>query len=186
MRLFAALDVPEEVAGRLDAAVAPLRERFGGLRWTAADRWHLTVAFLGEVKDSGEGDPLERVEEALAPAAGAAPGPVGLRLAEPGRFGRRVLWVGVEDDPQGAVAALGSRAQEELGRARLPVDTKPVHAHLTLARSRKAAPVRDEVLEALPWVEASWTATDLVVFRSRLGGGGPPRYEAVLRLPLGG
>lgn len=180
MRLFAALEVPAHVARPLDQALAGVRERFDRLRWTGPDRWHLTVAFLGQVDA-----PLEVVEDALAPAAAAAPGPVGMRLAGAGRFGSRVLWLTVEDEPDGAVTALGADAQERLAAADLPVDRKPVRPHLTLARSRKGASVRKRVVEAVPEVDATWTARDLVVFRSHLGGGRPARYEALSRLPLG-
>lgn len=181
MRLFAALDVAADVAGALDDALVPVRARFDELRWTQADRWHLTVAFLGAVDA-----PLARVTGALAAAAAAAPARIGLELTGAGRFARRVLWLGVRDDPEGAVAALGRRAQASLAGAGLPVDRKPVRPHLTLARSRRGAPVGDEVVAAVPAVDGHWEVGDLVLYRSHLGGNRPARYESLVRLPLGG
>lgn len=181
MRLFAALEVPPPVARPLDEALAGVRERFDGLRWTGPDRWHLTVAFIGHTDEA-----VDTVEAALVPAAAAAPGPLGMRLGSAGRFGSRVLWLAVQDDPDGAVAALGEQAQERLAAAALPVDRRPVTPHLTLARSRKGASVRKAIVEAVPEVEASWTARDLIIYQSHLGGGRPARYEVLRRLPLGG
>ena len=43
--------------------------------------------------------------------------PIALELAEAGRFGRRVLWAGIDDDPPEAVATLGEQVQATLAAA---------------------------------------------------------------------
>ncbi len=183
MRLFAALEVPAAVRERLDAAVAPLRERHPGLAWSSRDGWHLTVAFLGEVVA-----PPEDVAAVLAPVAAGAPAMIRLVLVTPGRFGRRVLWVGVRDEPAGAVAALGAAAQQALAEADLPVDFKEVRPHLTIARARRrASDVSATLVAAIPTVEGAWTACELLLMRSVPGGHRrPSRHEPLARLPLGG
>lgn len=184
MRLFAALEVPAAVRDTLEGSVAPLRAGRDDLRWTPPHQWHLTVAFLGSVDDAR----VPAVREALSAACGTVPTSVGLSLADAGRFGKRVLWMGVADDPSGAVARLGTAAQEALADAGLPVDDKDVHPHLTLARSRgrHAPPIRSELVEAVPRIDASWTVGELGLFASvQQGHGEPNRYEALERLPLG-
>lgn len=183
MRLFAALEVPPSVRERLDAAVAPLRERHPGLAWSSRDGWHLTVAFLGEVLT-----PPADVAAVLAPVAAGAPALIRLALVAAGRFGRRVLWVGVRDEPAGAVAALGAAAQQALAEADLPVDFKEVRPHLTLARARRrGADVSATLVAAMPTVEGAWAARELLLIRSVSGGHRrPSRYEPLVRLPLGG
>lgn len=183
MRLFAALEVPDEVRTSLDAAVASLRDEVAGLRWTPPAQWHLTVAFLGQV-ESG----VDPVVAALASTVADAPAAIELELAHPGRFGKRVLWIGVRDEPEGAVADLGATAQRALAAADLPVDEKPVSPHLTLARSwgRRGTPVRPQHVEAVPEVRAAWSVGELVLFESvQQGRGEPNRYEPRARLPLG-
>lgn len=180
MRLFTALEVPEAVRELLDAAVAPLRDRHPELTWTSRDGWHLTVAFLGEVTV-----PSEDVAAVLATVAGAAT-PIRLSLAAPGRFGRRVLWVGVRDEPVGAVTALGAAVQQALADADLPVDRKDVRPHLTIARAgRRRADIMAPLVATIPSVGGAWTARELVLVRSVPGGHRHPNlYETLVRLPL--
>ncbi len=183
MRLFVALEVADAVRESLDAAVAPLRSRHPGLAWTSAEGWHLTLSFLGEVAaDPGD------VAAVLAPVVAAAPPGIRLTLAQPGRFGRRVLWMGISDEPIGAVTALGAAAQQALAEAHLPVDRKEVRPHLTLARARSGgAGIPPPLVAALPSVQADWTARELLLVRSVPGGHRRPnRYESLVRLPLGG
>ena len=97
MRLFVAVTVPAQVAAELEAAVAPLRSSWPGLRWTGRDAWHLTLAFLGEVEEAiAAGLPVE-----LAGAAARHP-PLALSLAGSGTFPgadrARVLWTGVQQE----------------------------------------------------------------------------------------
>ena len=49
-----ALTPPRPVLDALDTAVAALRAECPELRWTRAEAWHLTLAFLGAVEpDAG-------------------------------------------------------------------------------------------------------------------------------------
>lgn len=180
MRLFVALPIPARVRATVAAATAGLPKTHGGLRWTRPEGWHLTVAFLGEVDNF-------RVDEVagILTSVASGHGPVGLSLGAPGRFGRRVLWVGVDDDPPGTVTDLGDDVQAALAGADLPVKQQPVHAHLTLARAGRA-PVRNEVVAAVRVPDGRWVADEVVLWRSRLGGGRPARYEEVASAALEG
>ncbi|MBW3578833.1 MAG: RNA 2',3'-cyclic phosphodiesterase [Actinobacteria bacterium] len=183
-RLFVALTVPQEVAEPLDGALRPLREARDDLAWTPPANWHVTLAFLGQVaRDPGE------VVDALRPVAAAAPSAIGLKLSPAGRFGRRVLWVGITDQPAGVVAGLGHSAQAALAAADLPVDDKDVHPHLTLARARtrrSAGGVDARLVAAVPELSAMWSAHDLAVMESvRAGRGRPNRYDSLARVVLG-
>jgi 2'-5' RNA ligase len=94
----------------LDRALAGLRALPGGPRWTDPSRWHVTVAFLGEVDQPR----LDRLATAVAAAAGAGR-PVWLRLHGAGTFPPRglprVLWAGVAGaPPPGGCPGPGSAA----------------------------------------------------------------------------
>jgi 2'-5' RNA ligase len=189
MRLFVALMPPPAAACELAAALRPVRSLPGssGLRWTAPESWHFTLAFLGEVPD----DVRPGLDVRLARAARRhAPGE--LRLAGGGRFGDRALWTGA----QGDLAALGRLADSVRAAARRagapPAEEHGFRAHLTLARSPRACPV-----DLRPFADAlagfrgsAWPADTLSLVRStppRSGvPGEQPHYDTVASWPLDG
>ncbi len=179
-----ALEVPDEIRRPLDTALGGLREQHDGLRWTPAEQWHLTLAFIGHVDVD-----VAEVVAGLAPAADSAPERIDLRLAGAGRFGDRVLWIGVDDDPADAVSELGAATQRSLAAADLPVDERPVRPHITLARGRRRRPsrIRSELVEAVPTVAGAWSVDELALVESvQRGRGRPNRYDVRARIGFGG
>jgi len=188
-RLFVALEPPEPVRRRIAAAAAGLRRAAGRaaseVRWVLDENVHLTVQFLGAV-------PEERVEGvglALSAAAAAAR-PLSLEVKGAGGFPNarrpRVVWLGLGGD----LAALGALAAE-LGRRLAPLgfppEARPFSPHLTLGRARdpRGAPGLAGALAGAGDDEGfAWRAAELVLFESHLSPAGP-RYEAILRAPLG-
>lgn len=182
MRVFVALEVPSQVTAVLEAAIAPLRQRYGDLRWARPDGWHVTLAFLGDV---GEEDPPRVVDAVDRAVREAGAGRLSLALGDPGHFNRRILWIGVEERPTGAVRQLGRAVQARILAAGLPCDEKPVHPHLTLARTRGRGRLPRAIVDDVPGVEARWEVDRAVVLRSHLGAGGS-RYEELAAVALSG
>ena len=148
MRLFVAVRPPVEAVEHL-VAVLP--------RWPSApERWHLTLAFLGEVDD-----PASLPEPLGAACTG---GPLELRLAGSGTFGRGgPVWVGVRGDVA-ALTALAGRVASAARRAGLDVERRPYRPHLTVGRRGHPDP------RALAAYEGpSWRATEVELVRSHLG-----------------
>jgi 2'-5' RNA ligase len=198
-RLFVAVTPPADVVEPLVAAVARGRAVVPGLRWVDPERIHLTLAFLGPVDDETRVDLAER----LARVARRHP-PVAAALAAPGRFGDRVLWAGVAGE-LGPLAAGVRRAASRAGIEGL--DTRPLRAHLTLARARddrgaggtgqgerapghQLAEVRETagLRPALAAVgqlpEVAWTVDRIDLMSSVLGP--RPRYTVEASWPLAG
>ncbi|MFL5264378.1 MAG: RNA 2',3'-cyclic phosphodiesterase [Anaeromyxobacteraceae bacterium] len=188
-RLFVALDPPDAVRRRAAALVAELRRKGGRaadeVRWVAAENVHLTLQFLGAVPDERVAAVTEAVRGAAAQAA-----PLELALSGAGGFpnGRRprVLWAGLTGD----VAALAALVTA-LGRALAPLgyapEERPFSPHLTLGRARdgRGAPgLAVALAQAAELPAAAWRATEVTLFESHLSPKGP-RYEALLRAPLG-
>ena len=100
-----------------------------------------------------------------------------LTFAGAGRFGSRVLWVGVRGD----LAPL-SRLAQSVGaaarRAGAPVDERAHRAHVTLARSRTTSLDLRPVVAALAHYQGPvWQAASFSLVRSYLGP--QPRYEVL-------
>jgi 2'-5' RNA ligase len=135
-----------------------------GLKLTAVDQWHVTLAFLGEVAD----ERLAEVEQALDGLSGprdAARG-IELRLAGSGRFanGRSVaLWAGVAGDLAGL-----SGLRAEICAALTGYDDRPFRPHLTIAYARGG-----QAMAALEsYAGPTWTVDEFVLVRSRYNEGG--------------
>jgi RNA 2',3'-cyclic 3'-phosphodiesterase len=182
VRLFVALWPPPDAVSELLAAVDEVRTDAPRLRWTAPEKWHLTLAFLGEVPD----DRRPELEERLARAANRHP-PLTLRFAGGGRFGTRVLFTRVDGDREPLVrlaASVGAAAR----RSRIPVDDRPYRPHLTLARGRGDDDLRPLAAQLGTFIGRAWTATSIDLVESRLGQGPDrtARYESAASWPLTG
>jgi RNA 2',3'-cyclic 3'-phosphodiesterase len=191
-RLFVALEPPEPVRRRLAAMAVELRRAAGWradeIRWVAIENVHLTLQFLGAVPE----ERLPDVEVAVRAAASAGRA-LSLEVRGAGGFPNarrpRVVWAGLAGD----LAALGELVAE-LGRRLAPLgfppEDRPFSAHLTLGRARegRGAPGLAGALASAADVAdaagAPWRAIEIVLFESHLSPKGP-RYEALLRAPLG-
>ncbi len=179
MRLFVAVEPPPPAREHLDAALAVLRETAPpGLRWVPSDRWHVTLAFLGEVGDPVVGDLRARLER----AARRHP-PMELCLTRGGRFDGRVLWVGMGGHVE-PLRALAASVQAGARRAGCEVEERRWRAHLTLARARTPIELRHLAGALGAYAGPPWEATELALVRSHLGA--QVRYETVGAWPLGG
>jgi RNA 2',3'-cyclic 3'-phosphodiesterase len=185
MRLFVAVAPPDAALAELERAVAPLRDAAPELRWTHKASWHLTLAFLGEVRE----EILPELQARLERAARRHP-PQRLAIAGGGAFpsARRaqVLWAGFSADDT-ALAALADSVAAGARRAGAPPPGahKKFRAHLTLARCRAPADVSDLSLSLAGFTGRTWTATSVHLIRSYLSSG-PPQYEDVAAWPLEG
>ncbi|MBD0840273.1 RNA 2',3'-cyclic phosphodiesterase [Streptomyces sp. TRM68416] len=187
MRLFAAVLPPEEAVRELARAVDGLRRLPGSdtLRWTGRPGWHLTLAFYGDVDDERVPDLSARLERAAHRTA-----PFALALRGGGQFGHgRALWAGAEGDLD-ALRLLAERAEAAGRKAGVPMgEHRRYKAHLTLARSRQPADVRECLAALDDFTGARWTVQELALVRSRLPKSGvpgeQPRYEAAARWAFG-
>lgn len=175
MRLFVGLFPPAAAVAHLDDALAAIRHG-SGLRWQPAERWHVTLAFLGDV----EPHRVDDVRADVAADCGSVPA-LTARLAGAGSFrtgrGGGALWIGVRGDGLAELAARLRSAEltdEEASRFR---------GHLTVARWRPPERLDDTVVRALgPYNGASWRPEEVVLVRSHLGP--QPRYERIDQWPL--
>ena len=99
MRLFAALVPPPEALEHLDEFL-DVRRDAGELRWVQADQVHVTLAFLGQVRDTKVDDLVERLGRAAARRT-----PFETAVSGGGAFPNvaraKVLWAGLDLDEPG-------------------------------------------------------------------------------------
>ncbi len=173
-RLFVAIDPPGYAVDHLGSVVDGLAvSRASGpghsTRLAARDRWHVTLAFLGDVPTRR----IARAESALRAAAGAHTA-LPVHFAGGGTFGRgafTILWAGLDGDLVG-LRALASTIRNELRKARLPFDPKGFRPHLTLSRPGRRVPadaIAADVATLTRYLGPQWTITQVYLVESHLG-----------------
>jgi 2'-5' RNA ligase len=180
LRLFVAVDVPDDVRDALAAAVAPLREQIVGARWTPPENWHMTLKFLGSAPPGS----LDRVVNAVREAADehrAFRARLGGLGAFPSPQRARVVWAGVEDRG-GELGALARSVDRSLGALGFPAEERPFAAHLTLARLKQQASLPPELLAA-DVTSRPFRVGMVRLYRSHLQRP-VARYEILRELPL--
>ncbi|HEX6683861.1 MAG TPA: RNA 2',3'-cyclic phosphodiesterase [Candidatus Limnocylindrales bacterium] len=154
MRLFVAVFPPPEAIAHLTDSLYTLDVRLSG-----PERWHLTLAFLGDVPDPAP---------ATAALAAAELNPVGaLEIRGGGKFGN-VLWAGVHGDIA-ALTRLTRSIRRSLRAKRVPPDDKKFRPHLTLARRTTPAQLAEALTLLRDYEGPAWPPREVVLVRSELG-----------------
>lgn len=180
LRLFVAIDLPEDVRGLVEDGIAPVRERYPRARWVPTRNQHVTLKFLGTTWPRL----VDGVIQLVGEVAGAHV-PFETRVAELGAFPSarraRVLWIGLED-PAGRLGAIARDLDARLAKDFEP-EKRPFTPHLTVARFDP--PVRlEEDLDEVGVESRPFGVEWLVVYRSHLQRPAPV-YEPIATFPIG-
>jgi 2'-5' RNA ligase len=149
VRLFVGIVPPPEAISHAAGAVDRIASTTPDMRWVPSERWHLTLAFLGEVEPDLVPDLVTRLDQVAA-----AQTPLeAVRLAGSGTF-PGVLWLGIGDvatelraqsaagrhySPEVQLGGVAKAIQAEMRAAGIHVERRPWRAHLTIARWRPSA-----------------------------------------------
>ncbi len=166
IRLFTALEIPDEIAERLTR----LQRGIEGARWIEPKDFHITLRFVGDVPE----DVAEDVDEALQTVAFD---PFAIEIEGVGVFGGakpHALWAGVR--PSEALRNLQAHHESAMRRAGLKPETRNYTPHITLARLRAV-----DAPEAYRFVETNnlfatprFEVQRFVLFSARTSTGGGP------------
>lgn len=181
MRLFVALDIPDEIRRRLADYAERLRQeipQFAAARWTRVDGLHVTLKFIGEYPEAK----LPQLRDALVKIASPT-FDVSFAGAEffPNARSPRVLVAGVSAGRE--LAALAQSVEETCARLGIEQERRAYHPHLTLARfkpEKALAAGAQRVLEAPPPRFGTMTAAEFILFQSQLSPKGS-RYTRLER-----
>jgi len=193
-RLFVAVPLPPaSVAACRDLIDAVKAGPLGRVpRWVPVDNLHLTVRFLGETEPDLVPDVALAVLDALTGMAAFDVELAGAGMF-PGPRKPRTLWLGIERGSN-ELGALADALDAPLAPLGWPADDRPYRPHLTVARLDASSPaqgvaVAEELVAAATGWGTSFRADRAILYRSHPGGasrpgGGGPRYEAVVEVPL--
>jgi len=177
MRAFVAIDIDENIRQQLEILQQQLKEkvnlRKGDCRWVNPKNIHLTLKFLGEIKDKEVVDVCNMVEKVTRKHK-----KFDLDIKSVGHFGgksARVLWVG-SDTGSDKLKKLQKDIENKLAHAGFPKENRIYAAHLTICRIKnkqagiKLAQTADNYKDYdLGLIQAD----DVTVFQSQLTPDGP-------------
>jgi 2'-5' RNA ligase len=171
MRLFVALDIPDDVRSSLTALAAKLRPACRNARWVRIEGLHVTLKFIGETP----AEKSEMVKTALASIPSRAPIPIDFRGLGffPNDRRPRVLWAGINAGAE--LAEIASAVEMSLAPLGIPRDERTFSPHLTLARldtPRVLEALQDAVKKAGQIRFGATTATEFHLYESVLKPGG--------------
>jgi 2'-5' RNA ligase len=169
MRAFIAIDLDEPVKRNLLELIQQLQKATRNVKWVARQGLHLTLKFLGEISEE-ESREVMIVLERVSSRHHTFP----LRVKGTGQFppntkSPRVLWVGVEDEPN--LLALQEDLEVELAKMGFARESREFHPHLTLGRVKVASGL-DSALRELELKKGilfgEMTVRKITLFRSVL------------------
>lgn len=132
MRLFIALNLPLKEKRKIHTAAKPLREAGFPVSWLESADFHLTLKFLGDVRN--ELVPVaERVIARVAQETKEFPLSINGFGAFPTIRRPRVIWIGV--DPTPALRCLKQDLEWGLANHGFERETRAFHPHITLGRA---------------------------------------------------
>lgn len=140
IRTFIAIELPEEIKGRLSHLIEELKPgKEQAVKWVNPDSLHLTLKFLGNVSIAKVPEITGAIERVTA---GMKPCQLGLEElgAFPNAKSPQVVWVGISGEVAHLID-LQKRIDQALVPLGFPPETKAFSPHLTLGRVRdKASP----------------------------------------------
>ncbi len=139
MRVFIAIDIDEQIRKALGSLQNELRSKVdikkSDVKWVNPDNMHLTLKFLGEIKDQEAVDVCNITKEVASRHKSFE-----LDVETVGHFGgrsARVLWIGTGQNSDNLLQ-LQSDLEEQLASAGWPKETREFSGHLTLCRVRNS------------------------------------------------
>ena len=178
------------ISGELKRRIALVQEEFKKLapevKWVAEDNFHVTLKFLGNVKD----DRLASISKVVAKAVeGAKPFEfeIGGAGAFPSARRPRVVWVGLTTGKD-SLAELARRVDKELEKLGFPREDRPFKSHITIGRvkdDRTTGELGRALEEADVGRLGSVHVDSVAVMKSDLKRDGPI-YSVLSEIPLRG
>jgi len=137
MRVFIAIDIDEKIRAALGDLQQQLQSKVdikkGDVKWVNPENIHLTLKFLGEIKDEKVVEVCDIVKEVAGRHKSFE-----LDIQTVGHFGgrsARVLWVGAGEGKDNLLG-LQKDLEQQLALAGWPEEKREFSSHLTLCRVR--------------------------------------------------
>lgn len=135
LRTFIAIHLPEQLIAALGDLIAGMPPETGAVKWVKPESIHITLKFLGDIRESQRPEIESALENACATTA-----PFALASGQPGAFANwrkpNVFWVGVTGSKPdwAAMLHLQSAIETQLEAIGFPRENRRFKPHLTIGR----------------------------------------------------
>ena len=135
MRTFIAVEIPKDIQEAIGDYIDSIRESFKDVKWVSPENLHLTIKFLGEVKESDLKNLSGCVEKAASDFS-----PFSIDLSNIGFFpsskNLKVIWIGTDGGADNLLDLFQELENflENLGFDR---EARAFSPHLTIGRVKK-------------------------------------------------
>jgi RNA 2',3'-cyclic 3'-phosphodiesterase len=185
IRTFLAIELDEHIKNQLVKAQHSLGEIDAHVRWVEPENLHLTVKFLGYVRDE-ELPKICDVAEAVVGMIEPFDFSIEGLTSAPPTGQMRMVWARI-DEPTGRLQKMYEMLEDAFDSMGFKRENRLFHPHMTLGRVKSGRNVNQLRAAVADFADADFGIVgvdELVVFASELTGEGPI-YSPLRRAPLG-
>ncbi len=181
MRLFIGIDLPEKIKKKISKEIENLKKRYPTFRWVEEKNYHLTLLFLGEVKE----EKLPKIKKRLEKTTFSTP-PFYLFSYSFDLFINRQIILYIDFKREREIEKLAKEIKKEFREFTFKTNIKKFVPHLTIARARIPSKQQYFVIKKLlskQKTEFHFKVDKITLFKSTLTRKGPI-YEKLFEVSL--
>jgi 2'-5' RNA ligase len=150
MRLFVAIEIESDIRDRMEAFMQQWKTKISNARWVRPQGLHITLKFLGNVKDERRAGIEQALRQIHAPRFQISVQGIGVF---PNPKSPRVLWVGIRADD--GLASLAAQVDQQMVCNGFEPEKRAFSPHVTLARLKERSG-KSEIEKALSVPESNF------------------------------
>lgn len=168
MRLFIAVELPQQIREQIARIVAQLRQVGADVRWEETPKLHVTLKFFGNVEQHRLSNITAGLEELACTIV-----PFDVQYTGIGRFppkgDPRVLWIGVREGAS-ALQTLAHAIEESMAALGFEREQRAFHPHVTIGRVKGQTHMRSllRTMESLTFESQPTRVTHIALVKSEL------------------
>lgn len=166
MRTFIAIDIPKNLKEKIYNAFNNERKNMKGVKWVEEENLHITLKFLGEIKEEKIKE-IEKILDEVSHKFKSFEVSLGQLGGFPDFKNPRVLWIGVL--PSEKIEEIFKFVEERVERISIEREERKFHPHITVARIKERKGIYFERKK----FDNKFKVDNVVLFKSDLRPEGP-------------
>lgn len=168
MRTFIAIDTPEEIKKQMTEIQSELKRSEADVKWEPSSKFHITVKFLGEVKEVMLKETIQIIEDVVIKHQ-----PFMLQYEKVGFFPNlknpRIIWIGCMDISQN-LAKIKTLLDEGLKESGFEAEDRTFQPHITIGRVKSLRGIKNliPILENLNFTSKVTECREILIMKSIL------------------